>query len=136
MAGLFHIELVVVVVAIAFVVVVMPVELGLFQQPEEQQPAQQRQEQRMRVAATLEGLGQHMQHRRAQQHAHRQADQVLDQAPQHAHGQRRGNGHRQQAAGQGGNNDVEQGHAAVERVPDGQSRSGYQRRLAGAASKA
>jgi hypothetical protein len=77
-------------VAVALVVVGVAVELGLLQQPEEQQPAQQRAEQRLRSGRALEGLGQHVQQRRAQQHAGRQADQPLDDAAEHRQRQRGG----------------------------------------------
>ena len=57
------------VVAVAFVVVAVAVELGLFQQPEGQQADQEGEEQVVRIGgAALEGLGQHMQQRSAQQH--------------------------------------------------------------------
>ena len=74
--GLLGVEVVVVVVAVALVVVGVAVQLGLFQQEEEQQPAEQREEQLVRADMALEGLGQHVQQGRAQQHAGRQADQV------------------------------------------------------------
>ena len=82
--GLLRVEVVMVVVAVAFVVVAVAVQLGLLQQEEEQQPAQQRGEQRLRAGLALEGLGQHVEQRGGQQHAGRQAHQVLHHAAEHA----------------------------------------------------
>ncbi|MNY45712.1 hypothetical protein D3C86_1808330 [compost metagenome] len=61
---------VVVVVPVALVVVRVTQQRDLFQQEEAEQPRQQRAEQRARVGAGLERLGQRMQQRGGQQHAH------------------------------------------------------------------
>ena len=125
--GLQRVEVVVVVVPVAFVVVRVAVQLGLLEQEEEQQPREQRGEQRLRVGATLERLGQDIEQRGGEQHAGRQADQVLDHARQQRHRQAGRDDDRQQAAEQGREDDVAERHgrAAPRRVaPAAARRSG------------
>jgi hypothetical protein len=109
-ARLLGVKVVVVLVPIAFVVVHVAVQLGLFQQPEKQQATQQRGKQCLRRRLAFKSLGQHMQQRRAQQHAGRQADQVFDQPAQHRQRQLGRDQHRKKATRKGGQDDVEQGH--------------------------
>ena len=111
-ARLLLVEAVVVMVRVALVVVAVPVELGLLEQEEEQQAAEQGREQRLRAGLALERLGQDVEQRGAEQHAGRQAHQVLDQPRQHRQRQPGGDDDRQHAAGEGGEDDPGEGHAA------------------------
>ena len=88
--GLLAVEAVMVVVRVALVVVAVAIELGLLEQEEEQQAGQQRREQALRAGLAVERLGQDVEQRGAEQHAGRQADEVVHHPRQHADRQARG----------------------------------------------
>ncbi|KAG1244911.1 hypothetical protein G6F65_021543 [Rhizopus arrhizus] len=99
----------VVMVAVALVVMAVAQQGDLLQHEEADQRRQHQAEQRMGVAhRPLEGLGQQVQQRHRQQHAHRQADHVMQVLGKHLVGQPAGDKDGDKATGDGGKQDPEQ----------------------------